>query len=80
MPYEEHDRVINYFSMVDTESFEIKTVDRLNIMGKTMSLCPNCTKAALFGIVVTKKHQKYEPYQPMLFAPMFEEKQTSVTM
>ena len=79
MPYEEHDRVIRYFSMVDTESFEIKTIDRLNIQGRTTSLCPNCMKAAMFGIVLTKKYKKYEPYKPLLFAPMFEDEQTVST-
>lgn len=78
MEYEEHDRVIKYFSFMDKENFVIRTADRIDIHGKTAALCPNCTRAAAFGIICTRKDQKYEPYKPLLFAPMLEEEQAAV--
>lgn len=75
LPYEPGDRTINYFSFFDNETFEIKTTDHIDIEGRTAALCPNCTRAAAFGIVSTRKNKRFEAYKPLLWAPMFEEDQ-----
>ena len=78
MEYEEHDRVIKYFTYLDRNSLELKTANRIDIHGKTAALCANCTRAAAFGIVSCRKDERYEPYKPLLWAPMFEEEQAVV--
>jgi len=75
MPYEIHDRTINYFSFIDTQTMEIKTADKVVIKGKSVALCPNCNKAAALGIIGSRQDQRYEAYKPTLFAPLLEEDQ-----
>lgn len=52
---------------------------RIDIEGKTAALCPNCTRAAAFGISSARENKRFKAYRPLLWAPMFEEEQIGQT-
>ena len=69
--YDPVERSKKFFSVVDTENFEVVNVHQLRVDGKTLALCHTCMKAAGLGKIVYSKSKRYIMNGPW-YGNMFE--------